>query len=306
MLSPVIAAAVMILDTAACFFGVDPHGGKGDKLTVAATTTMLSDMAREIGGRYVEVEGLMGSGVDPHQYKAGAGDAEKLRRAQVVLYNGLHLEGKLGEVLSSREGSRTVICAGDGREPRLLIKTDDGAYDPHIWYDVALWRQAAEYVARELGKADPAHAAEYTENLRRYDRKLERLDRYIREQTEKIPSERRVLVTAHDAFAYFGRAYGFEVVGLQGINTASEAGTADISRLADYIAEREIPALFVETSVSPKSVEALCAAVNARGFRTETGGVLYSDSLGDRESGTETYIKTFRANIDAIVRGLGG
>lgn len=305
LMTPVLAAILLLAASVASFFGVDPHKKDGDKLFVAATTTMAADLAREIGGEYVTVTGLMGCGVDPHQYKAKASDAVVVQQADAVIYNGLNLEGKLGEVFADLEQKgKGVICLADGVDESMLIKTESGTYDPHIWYDVELWRQAAEYTAKRFAKLDPENADGYMENFERYEMELRELDSYIKEKTEQIPEENRVLVTAHDAFGYFGRAYGFKVRGLQGINTSAEAGTADISALADFIAERKLPAVFVESSMPSKTVDALKSAVSARGFSVDTGGVLYSDSLGDGARGTETYIKTFKANIDVICGGL--
>lgn len=305
LMTPVVAAVLLLAASVACFFGVEPHREGGDKLFVVATTTMAADLAAEIGGEYVEVVGLMGCGVDPHRYKAKASDAVKLQQADAVIYNGLNLEGKMGDVLESLEqGDKGVICLAEGVDPQRLIKTEGGACDPHIWYDVELWRQAAEYTAERFAQLDPENADGYMNNFRRYEQELLALDGYIKEKSAQIPESKRVLITAHDAFGYFGRAYGFEVKGLQGVSTSAEAGTADISALADFIAERRLPAVFVESSMSPKTVEALKAAVNARGFSVDTGGVLYSDSLGDEASGTETYVKTFKANIDTIYAGL--
>ena len=304
-MTPFMAVVLLLAASVASFFGVDPHQKDGDKLLVAATTTMAADLAREIGGEYVDVTGLMGCGVDPHQYKAKASDAVTLQQADAVVYNGLNLEGRLSEVLSALEQKdKEIICLADGIDEAMLITTDGGAFDPHIWYDVELWRQAAEYTAKRFADLDAEHADEYMKNLERYEQELTELDSYIKEKAAQIPQSNRVLVTAHDAFGYFGRAYGFEVRGLQGINTSAEAGTADISALADYIARRKLPAVFVESSMPSKTVEALKSAVAARGFSLNTGGMLYSDSLGDEASGTETYIKTFKANIDVICAGL--
>ncbi|MCM1299367.1 MAG: zinc ABC transporter substrate-binding protein [Firmicutes bacterium] len=278
----------------------------GGKIKVVATTTMLLDLSKQIGGDCVEASGLMGSGVDPHKYKATAGDISKMQEADVVLYSGLYLEGKMGDVLSSLEASgKRVICAADGisRELRII---NDGVPDPHFWFDVSLWALAAKETAKGFIEADPPNEKNYSENLESYLSELESLDGYIRERVSEIPEEQRVLVTAHDAFGYFGRAYGFTVKGLQGINTVAEAGTSEVSRLADFIAENKIKAVFVESSLPVKSIEALIEAVRSRGFETSLGGSLFSDSTGDEKSGTDTYIAAFKHNADAIVTGLKG
>lgn len=301
---PCLAVCLITLFTlAACVPARNIHSGR---LNVTVTTTMLLDLTRQIGGDCVSVEGLMGSGVDPHQYRASAGDVIKMQQADVVIYSGLHLEGKMGEVLSSLESyGKTVICAADGIDRELLIE-NGGVYDPHIWFDVSLWQMAAEEVARGLSAADPDNGESYEKNLAAYTKQLEELERYIREKTEELRDEQRVLITAHDAFGYFGRAYGFTVMGLQGVSTAAEAGTADVSRLAGFIAENRIHAVFIETSLPVKSIEALQEAVRARGFETTLGGTLYSDSLGDGKNGEDNYINAFKHNIDVIADGLKG
>lgn len=277
------------------------------KMTVVATTTMLADLAQNIGGGMVQVEYLMGPGIDPHLYQASAGDVTKMQNADVIVYNGLHLEGKMGDVLDSLSSSgKSVVCIEQGLdETKLLMDEGDlSVPDPHIWFDVDLWKDAATHLAAELATIDASHATNYEASLQSYLNQLDELDAYIRGRAEELPQQQRVLVTAHDAFRYFGRAYGFEVKGLQGISTDAEAGTADVSILADFIAERQIGAIFIESSVPAKNVEALQAAVQSRGFDVQIGGELYSDSLGDKASGTETYINTCRANIDTIVNAL--
>ena len=301
---PCLAVAVITLFTlTACAPARNRYDGR---LNVTVTTTMLLDLTQQIGGDCVNVQGLMGSGIDPHQYRASAGDVIKMQQADVVIYSGLHLEGKMGEVLSSLESyGKAVICAADGIDEKLLIQ-NDGVYDPHIWFDVSLWQSAAEEVARGLSAADPENEENYRKNLAAYTEQLEELEQYIREKVSELDEEQRVLITAHDAFGYFGRAYGFTVMGLQGVSTAAEAGTADVSRLAGFIAENKIHAVFIETSLPIKSIEALQEAVRARGFETTLGGTLYSDSLGDDKNGEDNYISAFKHNIDVIVDGLKG
>jgi manganese/zinc/iron transport system substrate-binding protein len=278
-----------------------------DKLNIVATTTMLADLVSSIGGERVTVNGLMGPGIDPHLYQASAGDVSLMQKADVVVYNGLHLEGKMGEIFEnlSNQGS-AVICIEKGLDESSLLawENDSSIHDPHIWFDVSLWKDAAKTVAIGLTDADPNGKAEYVANLDTYLKELDETDTYIRSRADELAEEQRVLVTAHDAFQYFGKAYGFEVRGLQGISTDAEAGTADVSELANFIVERQIKAIFVESSVPPKTIEALQAAVKAKGFDVSIGGELYSDSLGDAKSGADTYILTVKANIDTIVNAL--
>lgn len=277
------------------------------KLNVVATTTMLADLSTVIGGERVTVDGLMGPGIDPHLYQASAGDVSLMQNADVVVYNGLHLEGQMGEIFEnlSSQGP-TVICIEKGLDKSKLLawESDSSIHDPHIWFDVSLWKEAAKTVAEGLSSADPEGKADYEANLESCLKELDETDSYIRSRTAELPQAQRVLVTAHDAFQYFGKAYGFEVRGLQGISTDAEAGTADVKDLADFIVQRQIKAVFVESSVPPKTIEALQAAVKAKGFDVAIGGELYSDSLGDAPSGADTYILTIKANIDTIVDAL--
>ncbi len=300
-----IALALMLV-LAGC--GAQPASDmKNDKLNVVATTTMLADLSRIIGGEHIIVNCLMGPGIDPHLYQASAGDVTLMQKSDVVVYNGLHLEGKMGEVFKSLSGQgHAVICIEEGLDESKLLtwEEDTSVYDPHIWFDVSLWKDAARIVAGGLSQADPDHESDYESNLANYLNELDGIDAYIRDRVAEVPEGQRVLVTAHDAFNYFGEAYDFEVRGLQGISTDAEAGTADVSALADFIVERQIKAVFVESSVPPKTIEALQAAVKAKGFDVAIGGELYSDSLGGQGSGAESYILTCKANIDTIVEAL--
>ena len=279
-----------------------------DRLNVVTTVGMIADVVRNVGGPHVHVTGLMGPGVDPHLYKASEGDVRRLYRADVIFYGGLHLEARMGEVLEEM-GERTRSVAVGEAIPEDSLRSPpefQGAYDPHVWFDVRLWMMTVPRIAATLAEADPAHAADYRANAARYLAELEALDRYVREQAARVPAERRVLVTAHDAFNYFGRAYGFQVRGLQGISTASEAGTADVQALADFIARRRIPAIFVESSIPRRNVEAVQEAGAARGWRVRVGGELFSDALGTAGTPEGTYVGMVRHNIDTVVGALLG
>ena len=299
-----VLALTLPLALAGC--GSAPREDDG-RLHIVATTTMLSDLTASIAGDHAQVTGLMGPGIDPHLYQASAGDVSKMQKADIVVYNGLHLEGKMGDVFAGlADQGRNIICAEDGIDKAQLLSDEQNPeiYDPHIWFDTRIWMDVAEHTAAQLGKFDPEHAEDYSANRDANIASLEQLDRYITGRVEELPPESRVLVTAHDAFRYFGKAYGFDVRGLQGISTDAEAGTADVSSLARFIADSGIKAIFVESSVPPKNIEALQAAVEARGFSVAIGGELYSDSLGDEASGHDTYIATCMANIDTIVDAL--
>lgn len=277
-------------------------------IRVVTTVGMINDIVQNVGGERVEVTGLMGPGVDPHLYKASEGDVSRMAEADVIFYNGLHLEAKMGEVLEKMEGRvRTVaVTAGIDQSSLLAPPEFEGSFDPHVWFDVTLWMKAVEQVRDTLVEMDPDHYDLYQANAESYLAELNELHDYVKAQAESVPEERRVLITAHDAFNYFGRAYGFEVRGLQGISTASEAGTADVQELAEFIAERKIPAIFVESSVPPRTIEAVQAAVRSRGFEVEIGGELFSDAMGNPGTAEGTYIGMVRHNIDTIVNSLSG
>ena len=283
-----------------------PDAATTGKLTVVTTIGMITDIVRNVGGTHVEVTGLMGPGVDPHLYKATAGDVARLTSAKLIFYNGLHLESKMGEILAKMTGNtKTIAVTDDVDKAHLLTPPEfEGQYDPHLWFDVSLWMKAVEKVRNTLTEIDPGHQADYEANAERYLAELAELHQYVKTQAEKVPSEQRVLVTAHDAFNYFGKAYGFEVRGLQGISTATEAGIADVQELATFIAERRIPAIFVESSVSSRSIEAVKAAVNSKGFNVKIGGQLFSDAMGTDGTPAGTYIGMVRHNIDTITAAL--
>lgn len=287
--------------------GVQAAGDAAERLLHAvATTGMIGDTVQQVGGERVRVTTLMGSGVDPHLYKASEGDVVSIGEADIIFYNGLHLEAGMATVLERIEDRRQIVAVSDAIERSLLLSPPDfeGAYDPHIWFDVSLWMRVVERVRDALAAADPAGAGHYHRNAEAYLARLEELDGYVRAQAARLPAEQRVLVTAHDAFNYFGRAYGFEVRGLQGISTAAEAGTADVQALAAFIAGRRIPAIFIETSVPLRNIEAVRAAVRARGFDVQIGGELFSDAMGSPGTPEGTYIGMVRHNIDTIVSAL--
>ncbi len=291
--------------------GCSPDAGGGgldsERLNAVATTSIIADLVREIGGDRVAVVSLMGAGVDPHLYRASEGDVRRMGGADIVFYNGLHLEGRMAEVFERMAGlGPETVAVAEAIDTTMLLRPPEfeGAFDPHVWMDVSLWRRAAERVSTALAEGDPSNAEEYAARLAAYDQRLDALQGYVSQRVAEVSPEYRVLVTAHDAFNYFGHAYGFEVRGLQGISTVAEAGTGDVQELATFVAERRIPAMFVETSVSPRSIEAVRAAVRARGFDVQVGGNLYSDALGGEGSGAETYERMIRHNVDTIVDAL--
>jgi manganese/zinc/iron transport system substrate-binding protein len=279
-----------------------------DRTIVAvATTGMVGDVVKNVGGGRVQVHTLMGAGVDPHLYKASEGDVIRLGEADIIFYSGLHLEAGMGRVLEriGEHGARTVaITDGIPRDALSAPPEFNGQYDPHVWFDVSLWMRTVAVVRDALIELDPAHTETYRTNANVYRGELEALDTYVRQQAERVPADKRVLITAHDAFNYFGRAYGFEVRGLQGISTATEASTADVSGLVQFIVERQIPAIFIETSVPQRNVEAVQAAARSRGWQLTIGGELFSDAMGNPGSVEGTYVGMVRHNIDTIVNAL--
>jgi len=278
------------------------------RIRVVTTIGMITDIVVRVGGEHVNVRGLMGPGVDPHLYKARAGDVRKVTEAQIIFYGGLHLEAAMSVVLEEMS-SRTTSVAVTDSIPRSLLKRPagySGTWDPHVWFDVELWMYAVRAVERTLVAYDGVHAADYRRNAATLLDELADLDTWVHEQVATVPEERRVLVTAHDAFSYFGRAYGFRVIGLQGISTATEAGTQDVQQLAEEIAVLRIPAIFVETSIPRRTVEAVQAAVAARGHAVAIGGELFSDALGTAGTPEGTYIGMVKHNVSTIVHALGG
>ena len=283
---------------------------QGRPIRVVTTIGMIADLAKNIGGEMVEVTSLMGTGVDPHLYKASAGDVTLVSQADLILYNGLHLEAGISGVLErlSDQKPNQVLAVTKNIDRLKLTAPPEfaGAYDPHVWFDVTLWTNVAETIRSALVKLMPSAEAHFQTRAKKYILQLEDLHIYVKEKATQIEASKRVLVTAHDAFGYFGQAYGFEVRGLQGISTATEAGTADVRNLAQFIADRKIPAIFVESSVPRQSIEAVQAAVQARKFEVQIGGELFSDAMGNPDTKEGTYIGMIQHNIDTIFDGLTG
>jgi manganese/zinc/iron transport system substrate-binding protein len=276
------------------------------KLKIVTTTGMIADAVKNIGGDRVTVQALMGPGVDPHLFKASEGDVTRMASADLIFYNGLHLEGKMTEIFEKMSGRVTAVAIGETVDPADLLAPPEfeGNYDPHIWFDVSLWLRATRIISETLIALDTLHQDSYLSNMEATEIRLNELHNEVLSKANEIPPDNRVLITAHDAFNYFGRAYGFEVRGLQGISTSSEAGTADVQNLAEFIVKRKIPAIFVESSVSPRSIEALQAAVRSRNFAVKIGGNLYSDAMGTEGTPAGTYIGMVRHNINTIVHAL--
>ena len=278
---------------------------------IVCTVGMITDVVRNLAGDYAEVEGIIGEGIDPHLYKPTRGDVIKLSQADVVFYNGLLLEGKMTDVLvgiASKGKPVKAVTEAILVETDYLLEKDDGsAYtDPHVWMDVSGWLRAIPVVAETLAVYDPENAEAYHIKAAFYAKQLEALDTYAKEAMSTIPESQRVLVTAHDAFQYLGRAYGIEVRGIQGISTESEAGVRDLEDLVDFIVERQIPAVFVESSVADKNVRALVEGARAQGHAVIIGGSLFSDAMGQAGTYEGTYIGMIDSNVTTIANALGG
>ncbi len=287
----------------------EPQTGRttgGGRITAVCTTGIVADAVSRVGGDQVSVVSLMGPGVDPHLYKASQGDIARLGTADIIFYNGLNLEGKMSEVLRKMSRSRPVVPVADAVPADQLREPPEfkGHPDPHVWFDVSLWSHAVRAVARALGEHDPAHAGIYERRAQAYLAELAELHDWCRLQVAALPESRRVLVTAHDAFGYFGRAYGLEVLGLQGISTVAEYGLNDVGRLVDTITRRRVRAVFVESSVPRRSIEAVLQGCRARGHPVALGGQLFSDALGEPGTPEGTYVGMVRHNVNTIVGAL--
>ena len=275
---------------------------KDERPYIVTTTAHLADLASNIAGDKARIHALIGPGIDPHLYRPLRSDIVKLSRADIIFYNGRHLEGQMAELLQTFGNAKPSIAVGDQMDD--LILSEDGAFDPHLWMDVNNWIQATDIVAGVLKDKLPTYANEFADAAENYKSQLRTLDSLIRSEIENIPKSKRVLITAHDAFAYYGEAYDMEVIGIQGISTASEAGLHQIEAMVNLVSERQIPALFAETSVSDQNIKAIIEGARRKGHNVSLGGTLYSDSLGKADSKAGTYIGMMKANTETIVKAL--
>lgn len=289
-----------------------PPAFEGPPVRVLCTTTIVADTVIRVGGDRVRVDAIMGPGVDPHTYLPAPSDRARLDAAHLVFFNGLHLEGKMSDTFEHANGRiRAFAVTRDIPVSSLLPAEEEeseGQYDPHVWFDVRLWMRAVELVRDELSSLDREGADLYARNAEEYLKELEALDGEVKELIARVPPENRILVTSHDAFGYFGRAYGFEVRGLQGVSTASETGTPDRQRLADFLGKKRIPAVFTETSVADTGLRAVLDTVaKDHGHQVRLVGgdnALYSDALGPPDSPGGTYVGMVRHNVRVIVEAL--
>lgn len=293
---------------AVCALGLRAHAAP---LQAVTTTGMVSDLVQQVGGSRVEVTGLMGAGVDPHLYKPTAADVTKLQRAQVIFYNGLHLEGRMAELFErlGKSGKKIYAVTASIPETELLKPAEfEGQFDPHVWGDASLWAKCLDTVVRGLGEADPAGKAEFEKRAEAFRDELQKLHDWAKRRVATLAPERRVLITSHDAFNYFGRAYGFQVVGVQGISTVTEAGLADIAKVVDFIKQKGVKAIFVESSVPRAAIERISQDSGAK-----VGGELFSDAMGTPgtmvtvagETYDEgTFVGMIKHNINTAVEAL--
>lgn len=272
---------------------------------IVTTTGMIADIVENIGGDSVKVTPLMGTGVDPHLYKATQGDLRKLTGAEIIFFNGLYLEGKMQDIFEKMARNKPVIPVADTIPESQLIFHGEVA-DPHVWFDVQLWSKAAKKVLDSLIEFDPENQALFEKNAAVYFKELAALDEWTAQQIKSIPAKQRMLITAHDAFGYFGIAYGLEVRGLQGVSTAAEFGLQDIKILKDLIVANNIKAVFSESSVSPRFIESLVKGVKAEGHDLALGGELYSDAMGLKGTPEGNYIGMVKHNVNTIVNALKG
>ena len=267
---------------------------------------MIHNIVEEIGNNHVNAIGLMGPGVDPHLYKASAGDVKKLNEADLILYNGLHLEAKMIDIFKKLNKKKPAIAVTSSipKDDLLAPEDYDGFYDPHVWFDISLWKYAVITVTNALIELKPQLEKEFLSNQNNYLKKLDELDIWVKEQINLIPQNKRLLVTAHDAFGYFGKQYGIKVIGLQGISTAAEANTKDIQNVVNVIIKNNIPTIFIESSVPVRQINAVKAAVRAKGNNVEIGQPLFTDAMGSAGTPEGTYIGMIKHNVSSIVNGL--
>jgi manganese/zinc/iron transport system substrate-binding protein len=278
-------------------------------IKVVCTTGPVADLIRNLGGEHLEVTGLMGPGVDPHLYRAVPADIERLNAADMIFYNGLHLEGRMAdlfETLSARKPTYAVTRGlADAEDARLRRPPEfEGYYDPHVWHDPRLWSECVKYATNLLIEFDPSHRDAYLRNRDAYLKELDKADQYCREQLATIPEVQRVLVSAHDAFNYFCHAYGLTSMPLKGVSTEDEVTIGRMDEVVNFLVERKIKAVFIESAAAPQIVRALIEPCREAGHEVRIGGELYADALGPPESGADTYLGMIQANVDTIVSAL--
>lgn len=278
-------------------------------IDIVCTIGQVAEMVSRVGGEHVQVEALMGPGVDPHLYRPIASDVTKLSDADAIFFNGLHLEGRMSDLFVQMARNKATYAVTEGLQARGGERLREppefaGMYDPHVWHDVELWSECVDDVANMLSKFDPKHAEEYQQNAQAYIEELKQVHEFAKTEIAKIPEDHRVLVTAHDAFGYFGKAYGLEVHGLKGISSEEEKDLAHQEKIQAMLIERQIPAVFVESAIAPRTVEALVEPCRDAGLDLQIGGELYADALGPAGTEESTYTGMIRHNVRTIVDAL--
>lgn len=288
-----------------CRLDIDTKDFDGP-MHIVTTTGIIGDVMENIVGDSAEVTAIMGPGTDPHIYKPTPADIDLLDGADVIIANGLHLEGKMAEMLDKYSQEKPVIFLSDGIPKKELLKSADfeDSYDPHIWFDPKMWMKGVDYVTKELIQLDTNCEEYYTTNFEQYSSAVMEADQWILSELKAIPKEQRILITSHDAFSYFGRRYQIEVRGIQGISTNSEVGLKDISDMVDFVIERQIPSIFVETSTSDKTAQSIVDGCEDKGYALTIDGPLFSDALGEPDSDGGTYLGMIQSNVEMIVAGL--
>ena len=281
----------------------EPHS---DRIQIVTTISQIGEPIEVIGGDRVDVESLMGPGVDPHLYKATQGDINTLQNADIILYNGLHLEGNMGEVFANMSANKTIVSLGESLDKEKFLMDEEGAIDPHIWFDVDLWKEALDVAVEELKQFSPEDADYFEENKQTYFSKLDELKKEAVEKISSIPEEQRVLVTAHDAFGYFGRMNDIEVIGLQGLSTEDEVGLSDIGSTVQLLIEKKVPAVFIESSINQSSIRAVIDGASKEGLEVTLGGELFSDAMGAKGTEEGTYLGMYHHNVNTIYKALKG
>src|SRR5579885_266094 len=304
-LTGIIISSIVIVISCILLFG-ESHNYNNDKPLIVCTTSIIADTVKQISGDHFDIVTLMGPGVDPHIYRAREHDVHALSHATIIFYNGLHLEGKMAELLEQMNHYTTAIAVTDCIPAHQLIQSPEfeTMYDPHVWFDIPIWIQITQSIGEHLSTIDPTHAHEYQSKTQRYVHKLEQTHEYVLSKVSSLKPDQRILITAHDAFGYFGRAYGFTVVGLQGISTESEISIKDIELLAHYIVKHKVPAIFVESSIPHRTLQAIHNAVAMQGWSITIDPELFSDALGAPNTLGGSYIGMIRHNCDSIVSGL--
>lgn len=286
--------------------GATSDNATDEPIQIVTTIAQIGEPIQMIGGERVEVQSLMGPGVDPHLYEATQGDITTLQNAEIVLYNGLHLEGNMEDIFTKLQETKTTLALGETIDDNRLLKDEEGAVDPHIWFDLDLWKEALNNATESLKEYSPEDADYFEQNKQDYFAKIDELKAEATKKLSSVPDAQRVLVTAHDAFGYFGRMYDIEVVGLQGLSTEDEVGLSDIQSTVDLLIEKQVPSVFVESSINQNSIQAVIEGAAKDGLEVELGGELFSDAMG--EAGTEegTYLGMYRHNVETVYEGLTG